>query len=184
MVAQMDAETRSHLEILAKSGWYPDPNWYRGIRSAVASCLSSEDPGVGHELMCAAVDQPLESTRANIVRAFPARARFVNAALTAHERGEYAPSIWLLLAQADGICGNLLGIQLHSRRHAGNMKLVDKFGRSTDVPNLYVGPLLEVFPIVWNQRKRNGVNGGEFLNRHAVLHGESLEYDTSDTRGC
>jgi len=91
----------------------------------------------------------------------------------AHNGGEYDLSVPVFLAQADGICLELIGVQLYSKRSDGKTTKVSEAVAALEV-DVLLYPLTEVFPIIFNSRERAGQEN--ILNRHAVLHGESVSY--------
>jgi len=116
-----------------------------------------------------------------IVKTFPDRAPIIEAAFSAHDRGEYALSIPVLIAQSDGICHALWKLQLCEIRNKDKDKqqavkeLVSSNSEDAVWPALFY-PLTQVLPISIGKKQR----GPDFvgLNRHLVMHGESVDYPT------
>lgn len=181
MVIRMDDMKRQALEKMARHGWYPHPRWMDGTSEFLAHKLSF-DEGQGNALMCEFVEHMVDSIESDLTAQFPARARLITAAVGAHRRKEYALSIPVLLAQADGICQESKAVQLYSRRDKVPA-LVRELGAASEPGNTFLVSILDVFPMIWGEGERQQHVGEDFLNRHAVLHGESVDYDTH-VNGC
>ena len=108
---------------------------------------------------------------------FPDRSRFLDQAFDAHRRGDYALAIPVFLIQADGICKETVGEQLYARAN-GVPRLAEILGAENEAPlrASLLSPLTDPHPISASPHERSG--GPEQLFRHAILHGESLDYDT------
>jgi len=106
---------------------------------------------------------------------FPDRAKILRAAFKAHSRGEYELSIPVFLAQADGICNEITGIQLYQKRNRvpATAVYVQRLANDT-FRTAILHPLSLTLPISASKYKR-GDNFND-LNRHQVLHGESTSY--------
>ena len=108
---------------------------------------------------------------------FPHRAKVLKPAFDAHARGEYELSIPVFLTQADGISQELIGVQFfkkHQNRPA-TAAYVEAITSDTFLAAVLF-PLAHPLPISFAAHQR----GGDFhdLNRHQVLHGESVDYGT------
>lgn len=122
-------------------------------------------------------DSRATSIEAQLVKRFPDRARILTSAMRAHRNGEYVLSIPVLLAQAEGVCVELVGVHLYARRDgkpilATYLKLD---GQGPFMASLLY-PLTTPTPISASAIERASL--GDLLNRHSVLHGESTTYDT------
>lgn len=165
------------LECLASDGWYLDPNLgFDGLFN-IAHLLAEGHTDKARVLLCEHFDSRAQSIEAELIGRFPDRANLVKAAMRAHQGGEYALSIPVFLAQADGICGQLIGVQLYARRDgkpliAARLKLEDR----TPFLAFLLSPLATPMPISAGVSERASL--GDLLNRHAVLHGEAVNYDT------
>ena len=179
---RQDREEGAAAKILAQHGWYADPDLTSGSAQALAALFKGGQVEKGNETQCLLVERRLPEIEAAIVKAQPKRAVIIGQAFSAHRRGEYALSIPVLLAQADGICNDLFAVQLYARRrNSPEMKLVEKLGSVAVQIGSAIIPLLEASPIAWNQNERK--TAGPILNRHAVIHGEDVDYGTR-INGC
>lgn len=108
----------------------------------------------------------------------PHRSRFLESAFAAHARRDYAASVPLFLAQADGICHELTGKQLY-RRVKGKPQLAAALAGWDEefIIGSLIGPLTEPTILTATPTERAAASD-DVLNRHVVLHGESTAYDT------
>lgn len=181
-LAQLPERTRESLAMLAQHGWYLDPEMtLPGIADVVLHFARGQVTEANDELM-AYFDQRRETILSTLCTAFPQRANIFTSAFEVHAAGKYELSIPILLAQADGICLELTGVQLYSKRDGKTQ--VSEAVATFDVDGFTAAllhPLTEVFPITFSAKER--VGRLNILNRHAILHGESVDYGTH-INGC
>ncbi|HKI83818.1 MAG TPA: hypothetical protein VKA63_05715, partial [Candidatus Krumholzibacteria bacterium] len=117
----------------------------------------------------------IDSLLDEICDKFPSREAPLREALDAHRAGKYFLSTPVILIQADGICQDVLGVQLYSRR-SGRPVLARAFeGRSDEAILMsLIAPLLEPLPLTASSKERQ--DSQPALNRHVVVHGESVDY--------
>ncbi len=165
------------LELLASDGWYLDPNLGFNELFNIAHLFEEGHTDKARVLLCQHFDSRAQSIEAELVGRFPDRANLVKAVMRAHRGGEYALSIPVFLAQADGICGELMGVQLYARRD-GKPLIAARLELDNCTPFLasLLYPLATPMPISAGVSERALL--GDLLNRHAVLHGEAVNYDT------
>ena len=176
-INQMPEQERRVLRTLATHGWYLDGNMFPDdVFERVAEFESGRDEQA-HVALCAHFDSSLGEIEHALCEENPARGRFLHAAFSSHRRGDFASAIPLCLAQADGICSGLTGQQLYAKEK-GMPKLAGRLSVTQAEPltaSLLVA-LVEPAPISANTKELRGVTGS--FNRHAVMHGESLDYDS------
>jgi hypothetical protein len=171
------------LRTLAQNGWYLDPDF------PIASLFECEELFAAGKAEHAHVELSswFESRSVEVETALcsqsSARARLLHKAFEAHRRGEFALAIPVFLAQADGMCREITGAQLFSRRDGigiaswvGRLELRDALPRAEALLSALLLPLVEKMPISASEAERSALS--DALNRHAVLHGEDLDYDT------
>jgi hypothetical protein len=176
-----DAQAARGFRALAQFGWYPDGAWTTGQPEEIARQYEKEPREEADRALCAYVNGRAQSFQETLCSNYPKRARFIRDAFDAHRAGKYTLSVPVMLAQADGICFDTLGEQIYRVK-----KLAAAVEPLSHKPILALSgrlaALLEQFPIVWGPAER-AKYGGNMLNRHVVLHGESLDYDT-EKRSC
>ncbi len=176
---QLPSRTRAALVRLGERGWYLDLEmplpWLWELDRAIAS----GDHQGAEEALVEYFDTQRDKIKGRLIKWFPARARIFECAFAAHARGECELSVPLFLIQADGICQELIGIQLFKRRDGVPVlaKHVESVPEDT-FRAAFLHPLAQPLPISASAKERES----SFLdarNRHAVLHGESVDYGTA-----
>jgi len=127
---------------------------------------------------------------AEIYREFPDRKSVIEQAVEAHHAGKYALSVPVFFAQADGVCSSRLGKYLflggqddaaNIARHARERLalLSEKDGLFDLLEVVMWSPFRDRPPVAQTKgaRKKIGYTG---LNRHEVMHGDSLNYGTEN----
>ena len=181
LVRAMDGaeeRTANALRVLAQHGWYLEPEMIPSEALARANEFSTGRADAAHARLRAKFDARQDDIEAMLCAKSPARAKFFRSALAAHRRGDYAASIPLLLAQADGLCWDVTQVQLYARRE-GRPRLASRltFTEGTTLRSTVLIAFLEPAPISANADERTHLT--DYLNHHVVLHGESLDYDTA-----
>ena len=163
------------LLLLGEHGWYLDLEmpipWLWGIMEALENG-KVEDV---EEVLVEYFEGRLEGIEKSVAERFPRRAQLIGAALNAHRRQQYELSIPVLLAQVDGICMDAAHQYLFTKRDKRPRIAiyVDQIATDTYKAAL-LSPLAQTLPINASEHERPP--GFDLLNRHAVLHGESLDY--------
>jgi hypothetical protein len=162
---------------LADEGWYIDGDFGAGAcRDLVHAIRAGNRKWVNGQLM-EDYTQRLPAVKIALYGRYPHRVKILRAAFAAHERGEYELSVPVFLAQADGIC---IEVTRHSLFIKNSGKpAVAEFAESFGLDEFHAAvltPLIGVHAIGLSQKERPKDFSG--LNRHQVLHGESVNYDT------
>lgn len=177
ILEELPGRQREAVLKMAEYGWYMDSEM--GIQDSVrlAAALEGPDEQAADEELCSYFECRLSSLELELREKFPHRTPALNAAFRAHERGDYYCSTPVLLGQAEGICGDLVGHSPYLRKdgHPVLRQLVDSFD---SVRAAFAAPLGIATPLVSNKRERETSNPK--LNRHAIMHGESVDYGTRD----
>lgn len=161
----INEEQKKTVEKCMEHGWYP-------IVSMGLTYISEEkDFEITIEKY---IDKKTDEIERNLQESNPNRSDIIKDAFDAHRSGKYTLSIPALLAQADGICFERLGISPFSKKSGSQLQ--DK------IPNeLYTDFLGHYFqPVIFSKTIRANTNEvpPATLNRHHVLHGISTEYAT------
>ncbi len=181
-ISKLPAALQQAVFTLMHRGWFFDPamplaQWWTVHKMiAAGSVVEADQFMVNHfESRLNEIENQLSST-------LPHRASKFKSGFAAHRRGEYDLSILAFLSQADGVCNELRG---------GHFFLVDKYTRLPEAAeyasSFKENPLERIvhmaltakLPIQVQMSKRTTV-GLDLLNRHAVMHGESLDHDTKE----
>jgi hypothetical protein len=162
---------------LANEGWYIDGDFGAGAcGDLVRAIRAGNQEWVNCQLM-EDYTRRLPAVTAALFKRYPHRAKILRAAFAAHERGEFELSVPVFLAQADGICYEVTGRHMFIK--SKGKPTVAEYTESFDLDALHAAvltPLRSVYAIGLSQQQRPKDFSG--LNRHQVLHGESVDYDT------
>lgn len=174
---QLDEQDRSALVTLGKHGWYLDPEFTTPQLFSFAEALEEGRVSEVNEVLCDWYDERLQQIELDLSVRHPHRDRFLRFAFQTHRKREYAGSVPMFLREAEGICRELTGYQLYSRSEGVPVlaKLLS-LESLTSVRRSAVHALGQPLPISASSRER--ASAPDLLNRHAVLHGEDLNYDT------
>ena len=165
------------LLLLGENGWYLDMEmslptlWHLKKILDEGNLLKAENTLVEY------FEKRLTKIEKSILEKFPCRKHLLKAAFNAHRRKEYCLSIPLFLAQTDGICKEVIRQYLFMKSRSNGKPqtaiYVDQITKDT-IMAAFLSPLAKTLPINASKGERpRNFNG---LNRHMVLHGESLDY--------
>ena len=174
---ELPERTRRELELLAEHGWYIDPDMPCTASTEYARLFMNGMDEEANNLLQAYYDEHAQNVLYRLCERFPERTEILRAAFSAHHNKEFSLSVPVFLAQADGICKSLLGVQLYGKTKNGKSTkvrdAVEKFEEDPFMESL-LAPFLKPFAINSGPNQRSEGD----LNRHAVLHGESVSYGT------
>jgi hypothetical protein len=174
-MAKVPDEMKSLSRALAQRGWYLSMAMDFKFLYFLKSYQDADKLKNVDALMIIYLRKHLDEIQGYITAAFPKRAAILAGALAAHVRKEYVLSVPTLLAQADGICSELLGTQLYARSKGTphTAKAVEPYS-SSDLMSSLLEPLRLAGALNAYDHERSKFP--DVLNRHEVLHGKSLDY--------
>lgn len=176
-VQELPDKTRNELSVLANKGWYVDPEMPCTAIGEIAELFLNGNEAEAHSRLEAYYIATCSIVEERLKVQFPARHQILSEAFEAHRNSKYSLSVPVFLAQADGICVDLLGVQLYSKRDGGTKTAVQDAISETVLGSntwAYLSPLTKPFPISFGPAQRDEQD----LNRHAVFHGESVNYNS------
>jgi len=168
--------TKASVLAMARSGWFFDKEMALG---GLFEFLSAHQKGSLEEIESELIDhfeERLNSIEKVVAKKYPRRERILNEAFKAHRDGLYELSVPVFLSQADGISREITNGENYfindGRKNIS--KLIDKTIEGS-CEKAFFSPLLQKkpLPISVPSRKR-----GSHMNRHAILHGEDVDYAT------
>lgn len=169
--------TQEALIILGKHGWYLDLEMPFSSLWKLQEALEEGNVQEAENALVEYFEERLNEIEISIAGRFPNRERLIRAAFSAHRRQEYDLSIPVLLSQTDGICKEVVNEYFFIKQNSKprTALYVEQIAADTYRAAL-LSPLARSLPIVASENER----GADFseLNRHMVLHGESLDYGT------
>lgn len=173
---KLSPQLQNALYILADHGWFLDLEIPLSALWELEEALLNND-SEAEEALIDYFEEELNRIETSINERLPHRAHIISSAFKAHRREEYALSIPVFLAQTDGICKETVHhyFFMKHQKKPQTAKYVEQI--TTDAYEAaLLSPLARVSPIGASEKDRNG--DVKSLNRHTVLHGESLNYDT------
>ena len=137
--------------------------------------LASGNAGEAEAALVAHFEGRLDGIEDSLAEKFPHRSHLLLAAFKAHRRGEYELSIPVLFSQIDGIGKDATGHSMFASRdkRPATAAYVAKVEAGT-FRAAVLSPMAQKQPINASEGERP--EGFDALNRHMVLHGESLDY--------
>ena len=154
--------------------------WFLGSRMAVAAIprLGSAVEGMPKEVDLAItqhVRRQLDHIEAALIESYPLRSHLFQEAFSAHQESRYVSSIPVFLQQADGVFYDTFGRSLFRKEGRG---AVSAF-RSEVTGRFFQAVLhpLTLDPLLWANTDTLD-DTFEGLNRHQVIHGMKVNYDT------
>lgn len=172
---ELPARTQEALILLGQHGWYLDPEMSLPALWELKGALADGNVLEAEEALVDYFEGRLSEIEESISIKYPHRIHLIRSAFGAHRRGEYALSVPVLLAQADGICKETVDQYLFIRqdKKPSTAIYVAQLAADTYMAAL-LSPLATTLPIGATEKERP--EGFTALNRHMVLHGESLDY--------
>ena len=174
---ELPPRTQEALILLGTHGWYLDLQMSLPGLWELKKALTDGNVTEAEDALVKYFESRLDETEKSIVERFPKRQKLISAAFNAHRRQEYELSIPVLLAQTDGICKEVVNeyLFLKHNKKPRTAIYVEQFASDTYRAAL-LSPLAQTLPIGASEHERD--KGFSELNRHMVLHGESLDYGT------
>ena len=176
---QFSEGTKLSIFVLAQHGWFISLEMSSSpILECATSALGGEIDKVDNIMASFFRDNAGEINKA-LNSNFPNRSNILDNAFNAHRRGEYNLSIPVFLIQTDGICNELIGIEMFSRRNnkPKTSAYADQFEQGS-----FLSALLEPFrvclPLTASEKERELLTIENYLNRHEILHGAATNYGT------
>ena len=172
---ELPARTQEALLLLGRHGWYLDPEMSLPALWELKRALSEGNILEAEAALVEYFEGRVSEIEESITTKFPHRSHLIRSAFGAHQREEYVLSIPVLLAQADGICKETVDQYLFIRqdKKPSTAIYVAQIAADTYMAAL-LSPLAAIMPIGASEKERTA--GFAALNRHTVLHGESLDY--------
>ncbi|WP_404377437.1 hypothetical protein [Vreelandella aquamarina] len=172
---ELPPKIQEALLLLAQHGWYLDFNMPLPSLWDIKEAMSSGEIDEVEEALVEYFESQLDEIENSFSAQFPHRSHIIASAFKAHRNGEYFLSIPVLLAQTDGICKEVVDQYLFMKKDKKPRTAiyVEQIAADTYKAAL-LSPLAASAPIGASEHERE--EGFNLLNRHMVLHGESLDY--------
>ena len=171
---------RKALQRLGEEGWFLDPEMPAPLLQEM-ELLFDEHSDEMTEWLSNFFRTRLDVIERALIDSYPHRGHLFQQAFEAHREGKYGLSIPVFLTQADGIfweqAPERQNLFISRQRKGACREYVSQISNSYIA--IYLHPLSTLLPLWMNQNERTERGDSCIgLNRHQVLHGESLDYGT------
>ena len=153
---------------LANLGWFLGRKILQDLPTDPLEILKSTDPANITKIMCRYFRKKLDTIANELINNYPERQNLLRKTFQAHRQGHYDFSIPLFLSHADGISRHRFGGEVFMKK---GRKTIATHSLSLHAEYLISNELL---PIWASQANRS--NDPSILNRHQIVHGESIDY--------
>jgi hypothetical protein len=172
---ELPPRTQEALLLLGAHGWYLDLDLPLPGLWKLKKALSEGNIEEAEHALIEYFEGRIDKIEESISKRFPNREKLIRAAFNAHRRQEYELAIPVILAQTDGICKEVVNEYLFIKKNKkpGTAIYVEQIASDTFRAAI-LSPLAQTLPIGVSKHKRT--EGFNELNRHMVMHGESLDY--------
>ena len=172
---ELPPKIQEALLLLADHGWYMDFNMPLPSLWEIKNALASGEVNKVEEALVEYFEDQLGEIEERLTKQFPHRAHIFSSVFAAHRNQEYCLSIPVLLAQTDGVCKEVVDQYLFMKKNKKPRTAVYVEQLTADTyRTALLSPLATSTPIGASEHERE--EGFDHLNRHMVLHGESLDY--------
>lgn len=169
---------REGLVVMSRSGWYLDLQMGISKPSHFKQAVDEGREVDAEASMVEHFEARTAGIRAELVQTYPHRREILDAAFDAHLSGQYLVSIPVLLAQVDGICFDVANAHFFMSKERQKVVAHAAQLAGSEIARACLAPLESEMTIALSEKARPpGFTG---LNRHMVLHGESVDYGTQE----
>ena len=177
---ELGKQHRECLKKLSDSGWFLSPDTPIEQLRTLADSLGA-NASFAKSAIRSYFRGRIDSIERELVEAYPRRSQILHDAFGAHRTGKYTLSVPVFLSQADGIWRDQFRKNFFERNKRKNTLQDCK----NDPQLQYVSTMLILLelkekgmnnPLWANETERD--SSFDALNRHQVLHGESVDYAT------
>jgi hypothetical protein len=173
----MAPNIRIAVTTLAKTGWFISDMIGRLDVFELVGLAENDDFDEVDRILSSYFKSQMRSIQVSLSRSYPKRRKILRLGFKSHKRKEYLISVPTFLIQADGICCDILGIQLFKKRNR-RPAIADRLDSipASSFDAAFFEPLKIVLPISEDTKllDSEGLN----FNRHSILHGLNVNYGT------
>lgn len=171
-------EVREGLTVMGRHGWCLDLEMGASAPIRFKNLIEEERVQEANQEMVCHFDARVDSIKQELGELYPKRQHLIDAAFDAYANAQYILAIPTILAQIDGICLDV--VNAHFFMAKGRKKVRDHVMSiaSGSISSAFLAPFEIGMDVSLSERERpEGFSG---LNRHMVLHGESVDYGTKE----
>lgn len=160
-------------KILADYGWFVPFSFHPSTINQSAEKLKLGDSGLVNKLMIKFFDENINWIKNDLEEKFPHRKKPIISGINAHQEQKYYLSIPVFFSQAEGVCKELTNKRFFSTHHK---KPVTKGWTSEFEDDVIMKAVLEPLKHKGKVRNFQKPENPIGINRHDVLHGNSVDY--------
>ncbi len=175
-LSKWDKEQKDAIERFANLGWYLDPHMPWSTPMKVVEALDSGNKEDVVEVITQYFRERADSIQTEVEASYPNRKFILYDAFQAHRDEQYNLSIPVLLIQADGMWWDKFSSSIFIQGDRKNT-VKDQFSKAQEHLYDHLFQLLEIPLPLWISRSSREATFNE-LNRHQILHGETVSYGT------
>lgn len=178
-ISRLPDNVRDIVSFLNDRGWFvPDTVDLPTLMQMKDLYAKKDFPGC-ELLLNKAIKGLVSDIEATSVARFPLRAPIIRQAFKAHQQAAYELSVPVFLSQAEGMCVELLGERLFSKKWKTNIPKTKPKVDALVIDNIskaLLFPLSNGIPVA--AREADCSKYPMCLNRHRILHGTDVSYAT------
>ena len=172
-------ELKIQVVAAANEGWFFDPNMGIDVLRKAGNAFRAGDRETGDAIIAEHFRSRVDEIEIELCQRLPHRAPKFKSSINAHRAEIYDLSVLGFFAQADGVCKELRGgyffLSDRKTRSRETAAYADE-SISNDFDKFIYAALKEQLPLMTQMKHLS--EGSNILNRHEVMHGRSLDYDT------
>ena len=177
-LGELGKQQQECLETLSGHGWFLSPDTPVEQLQVFADSFGENDGSGKKDAISSHFRKRIDSIESELSTSYPHRSQILHDAFEAHRAGKYTLSVPVFLSQADGIWRD----QFHKNFFQKRKRKSTLQDCKNDPQLQYVATMLTLLeqsnnnPLWANESERDDLF--DALNRHQVLHGESVDYAT------
>jgi hypothetical protein len=172
------ARMKDGLLSMNQFGWYLDMNMGASKPIKFKQAVDAGREAEAEQIIVTHFESRFAAILNELSQALPTRAEILRAAFEAHKDQKYVLSIPVLLAQVDGICFDVADAHLFMGKERSKVRTYLSERAGSEITRAILAPLEAGMPVALSSSRRPTDFSG--LNRHQVIHGESVDYGTKE----
>jgi len=160
-------------KVLAEYGWYLSLYMEPGEVNELATKAREGNFDVVNDYMVNEIDDSINKIESELVEKFPHRAKVMSAAIRAHKNADFYLSIPVLMTQIEGVCSEITGHRFF--KIAKSAPKISEWVQQIE-SNSIIHMFLEPLKIIGPSQKYQEAESPKGINRHDVLHGDSVDF--------
>lgn len=175
-MARIEENTRIKVSTLAEKGWYCALGETQRDFFEFLTEIITDDDEISETNIINYYKENLEQIKTNLTTLYPHRAKFIEKGFQSHHDSDFISSVPIFLMFIDGISFEKIEFSLFASRE-GKLKTKTKYVSDLDINEIQKATLLAITEYGAINGREDGKHDSE-INRHRILHGKSLDYDT------